>query len=226
MLNKKLSLILLAAAAVVELTSLVWIRGEYRSTMIDGAEYQVPAAIDFKGDFYERNYLPVTVPLTEAPWHGEKAPEKGAEIYLTLTRNADGMMEITGAQDTRPSGDYLITRVMSYIDGMVHFHFPADRMYMSPEQLAKLSIVELSERVQVKNEQKKTTETHRKNELSALIHIKDGRAVIAKVLANGSPVEQTFTTIGKNINVTYAKSAKERDQYSTRINKEEKTQRD
>ena len=56
MLNKKLSLILLAAAAVVELTSLVWIRGEYRSTMIDGAEYQVPAAIDFKGDFYERNY--------------------------------------------------------------------------------------------------------------------------------------------------------------------------
>ena len=121
------------------------------------------------------------------------------------------MMEITGAQDTRPGGDYLITRVLSYIDGMVHFHFPADRMYMSPEQLAKLSIVELSERVQVKNEQKKT---------------KDGRAVIAKVLANGSPVEQTFTTVGKNINVTYAKSAKERDQYSTRINKEEKTQRD
>ena len=35
---------------------------------------------------------------------------------------------------------------LSYIDGMVHFHFPADRMYMSPEQLAKLSIVELSER--------------------------------------------------------------------------------
>lgn len=162
MLNKKLSLILLAVAAVVELTSLVWIRGEYRSTMIDGAEYQVPAAIDFKGDFYERNYLPVTVPLTEAPWHGEKAPEKGAEIYLTLTRNADGMMEITGAQDTRPGGDYLITRVLSYIDGTVHFHFPADRMYMSPEQLAKLSIVELSERVQVKNEQKKTTETHMK----------------------------------------------------------------
>ena len=112
MLNKKLSLILLAAAAVVELTSLVWIRGEYRSTMIDGAEYQVPAAIDFKGDFYERNYLPVTVPLTEAPWHGEKAPEKGEEIYLALTRNADGMMEITGAQDTRPGGDYLITRVL------------------------------------------------------------------------------------------------------------------
>ena len=37
MLSKKMSLILLAAAAVVELTSLVWIRGEYRSTMIDGA---------------------------------------------------------------------------------------------------------------------------------------------------------------------------------------------
>lgn len=217
MLNKKLSLILLAAAAVVELTSLVWIRGEYRSTMIDGAEYQVPAAIDFKGDFYERNYLPVTVPLTEAPWHGENAPEKGAEIYLTLARNADGMMEITGAPGY-PSRWGLPHHSRTVVHRRHRaFPFPCRQEYMSPEQLAKLSIVELSERVQVKNEQKKTTETHRKNELSALIHIKDGRAVIAKVLANGSPVEQTFTTVGKNINVTYAKSAKERDQYSTRI---------
>ena len=36
MLNKKLSLILLAAATVVELTSRVWIRGEYRSTISRG----------------------------------------------------------------------------------------------------------------------------------------------------------------------------------------------
>lgn len=59
-----------------------------------------------------------------------------------------------------------------------------------------------------------------KNEMTALIHIKDGRVTIAKVLANNSPIEQTYTTVGKNINVKYATSGKDRDQYSTRINKQ------
>ena len=56
MISKKLSLILLALVFVIEAGALFWIRGDYRSTMLDGAEYEVPAAIDFKGDFYGRNY--------------------------------------------------------------------------------------------------------------------------------------------------------------------------
>lgn len=221
MVNKKLALLLLGMAALLEIIALVWIRGDYRNTMLDGAEYQVPANIDFKGDFYHRNYLPVTIPVTEALWKGHRLPEKGEEIYLSLSTDKDGFMEITGAQEERPGGDYIITRAMSCIDGGVHFNFPADRMYMSPEQLQKLSVVELSERIQVKNEEKKTTETRMKNEVTALIHVKDGRVTVARVLANGSPVEQTYTTVGKNKNVTYAKSAEERDQYTTRINKKE-----
>lgn len=223
MMHKKFSLILLLVVLAVELISLVWTRGEYRSAMIDGAEYQVPAQIEFKGDFYHKNYLSLNIPYTEAPWKGTATPEKGEEIYLLLARNEEGMMEVTGATDARPGGDYIITRVSSYLDSKVYFTFPADRMYMSPEQLKKLSVVELSERVQVKNEERKTTETHMKNEMTALIHIKDGRVVITKVLANGSPIEQTYTTVGKNMNVQYAKSGKERDQYSTRINAEKKS---
>ncbi len=219
MMKKKFSLILLAIVLAIEVISLVWTRSEYRSALLDGAEYQVPAQIDFKGDFYHKNYLSINIPLTEADWRGSVTPEKGEEIYLTLGRNEEGMMEITGATDQKPGGDYIITRVTSYIEGKVYFQFPADRMYMSPDQLKKLSVVELSERVQVKNEEKKTTETHMKNETTALIHIKDGRVAISKVLANNSPIEQTYTTVGKNKNVQYAKSGKERDQYSTRINK-------
>lgn len=86
MISKKLSLILLAVVFVIEGVSLFWIRGDYRSTMLDGAEYEVPAAIDFKGDFYGRNYLPIYIPLTEAPWKGTATPEKGEEIYLSLIR--------------------------------------------------------------------------------------------------------------------------------------------
>ncbi len=220
MVNKKMTLLLLAMAGLIEIIALVWIRGDYRSTMLDGSEYQVPAHIEFKGDFYHRNYLPVTVPITEVSWKGHRLPEKGEEIYLTLAKNEEGLLEITGAQESKPGGDYIITRVLSCIDGTVHFHFPADRMYMSPEQLQKLPVVELTERVQVKNEEKKTTETRMKNTVTALIHVKDGRVTIAKVLASGSPVDQTYTTVGKNMNISYAKSPGERDQYTTRINAE------
>lgn len=218
MLNKKMALLLLGIVAFIEIVSLVWIRGDYRSTMLDGAEYQVPATIDFKGDFYHKNYLSVAVPITEAPWKGKGIPEKGEEVYLTISKNKAGLMEITGAWDEKSGDDYIAVRVKSYIGGTVYFNFPVDRMYMSPEQLQKLSVVELSERVQVKNEEKETTETHMKNEVTALIHVKDGRVTVAKVLANGSPVEQTYTTVGKNMNITYAKSPDERDQYTTRIN--------
>lgn len=221
MRQKKFSLILLVLVLAVEIISLVWIRGDYRSVMEQGKEYQVPAQIDFKGDFYHRNYLALSIPYTEAPWRGTVTPEQGEEVYLALDKDKDGMMTITGASDGKPVGDYLLVRVSSYLDGNVYFTFPATRMYMSQEQLKKLSVVELSERVQVKNEISKKTETHMKNEVTALLHIQDGRAVVAKVMANGSPIEQTFTTIGKNINVKYAKSPEERDQYSTRINKNE-----
>lgn len=219
MRNKKFSLILLLLVLAVEITALAWMRGDYRSVMQEGAEYQVPAQIDFKGDFYHKNYLSLSIPYTEAPWRGTVTPEKGEEVYLALGKDEDGMMTITGASDGKPAGDYLLVRVASYLDGKVYFTFPADRMYMSQEQLKKLSVVELSERIQVKNEISKKTETHMKNEVTALLHIRDGRAVVAKVMANGSPIEQTFTTVGKNINVKYATGPRERDQYSTRINK-------
>lgn len=226
MISKKLSLILLALVFVIEAGALFWIRGDYRSTMLDGAEYEVPAAIDFKGDFYGRNYLPIYIPLTEAPWKGSVTPEKGQEIYLSFDKNSEGMMELTGASDRKPGGMYIITRVISASDGLVHFNFPADRMYMLPEQLKKLSVVELSERVQLKDKTGKKTETRMKNDLTALVHIKDGRVVISRVLANGSPVEQTYTTVGKNLSVKYARSGKEKDAYSVGRDSESKEWRE
>lgn len=214
MIRKKFALILLALVFVIEAAALFWTRSDFRSVMLDGAEYQVPAAIDFKGDFYGRNYLPLYIPLTEAPWKGSVTPEKGEEIYLSFDKNSEGLLEITGASNVKPGGMYIITRVSSVNEGMVHFRFPADRLYMSPDQLKKLSVVELSERVQVKDEKEKKTETRMKNDLTAIIHIKDGRVAVSKVLANGSPIEQTFTTIGKNLNVKFSRGPKDKDIYS------------
>ena len=104
MIRKNFALILLALVFVIEAAALFWIRSDFRSVMLDGAEYQVPAAIDFRGDFYGRNYLPLYIPLTEAPWKGSVTPEKGEEIYLSFDKNSEGLLEITGASNVKPGG--------------------------------------------------------------------------------------------------------------------------
>lgn len=216
MSRKKIALCLLALVLIFEVSALVWMRGEYRSVMLDGKEYEVPATIDFKGDFYERNYLSVNISIHNALWKGTKIPKKGEEIYLALDKNSKGLGQVLSAYDHAPNGDYLITRATGYSDGKVTFDFPANRMYMPKGELKKLSVVELSERVQVKEDGKKESEEKQKNEITALIHVKDGRATIFKVLAGGSPVEQTYTTVGKSLSVKYASGPKDKDQYGVK----------
>ena len=63
-MNRKYSLLLVLITAVFELAFLVWTRADYRSTLLDGEEYEVPAAIEFHGNFYDRNYIAVSVPIT------------------------------------------------------------------------------------------------------------------------------------------------------------------
>lgn len=213
-MTKKVSLILLLAAALCEIIFLVWMRGDYRSTLLDGTEYEVPASINFQGRFYERNYLPVSVSISEAPWQGDSGVQTGEDIYLVISRNEKGFLQVDHAQAEKPSGDgYIIVRADNLADGTVYFRFPADRMYMLPDQLKKLSVVELSERVRVKDEHTKESKDKMKNEVTAQIHVKDGHVAIGKVLVNGSPVEQIYTTVGRNLRVKYATSGAEEDVY-------------
>lgn len=212
-MNRKYSLLLVLITAVFELVFLVWTRADYRSTLLDGEEYQVPAAIEFQGNFYDRNYIAVNIPITETKWEGEREPETGETIYLVISKGQRGTLILDHAQLSQPPGNYIKTRALHIMGDTVYFNFPADRMYMPPERLKKLSVVELSERVQVSEDNGKT-KTAMKNEITALVRVKDGRAAVSRVLANGGPVEQIFTTVGKNLSVKYATSGDEKDQYN------------
>ena len=212
-MNRKYSLLLVLITAVFELAFLVWTRADYRSTLLDGEEYEVPAAIEFHGNFYDRNYIAVNVPITETKWEGEREPETGETIYLVISKGQRGTLILDHAQHSQPPGNYIKTRALHIMGDTVYFNFPADRMYMPPERLKKLSVVELSERVQVSEDNGKT-KTAMKNEITVLVRVKDGRAAISRVLANGGPVEQIFTTVGKNLSVKYATSGDEKDQYN------------
>lgn len=211
-MSKRTKLILFAVIAVIELLLLLYIRGSYRSTMLEGKEFETPCSVVFHGNFYDRNYLHVDIPVSEAPWEGDTIPEQGQEVYLVIFKDSKGLMGVDHAQADKPDGsDYIRVRVNAIEDGRIHFEFPADRMYMAPETLARLPIVELSERVQVRNGSG-GSESQMKNKLTAILHIKDGRAAIYKVLANGAPIEQTYNTVGKNVEIHYGTSAGDEDQ--------------
>ena len=53
------------------------------------------------------------------------------------------------------------------------------------------------------------------------LDVKDGRVVISQALVNGSPVDQTFLTVGKRLSEKYASGPKEKDTYSVGGTKEE-----
>ncbi|MDY6083983.1 MAG: hypothetical protein SPI25_01830 [Dialister sp.] len=225
-MTKKTSLLVFLAAALCEIVFLVWMRSDYRSTLLDGGEYEVPASIHFQGAFYERNYLPVSINISEASWQGDGGVQAGQEIYLGISKDDSGHLKIDHAQPNKPFSEaYIIARADNLADGTVYFRFPADRMYMLPEQLKKLSVVELSERVRVRDEATKEIQDKMKNEVTAQIHVKDGRVAIGRVLVNGVPVEQIYTTVGKNLRVKYATSGTEKDMYDGQAaltNEEEK----
>ena len=102
-MNRKYSLLLVLITAIFELAFLVWTRADYRSTLLDGEEYEVPAAIEFQGNFYDRNYIAVNVPITETKWEGEREPETGETIYLVIRKGQKGAL-ILGDQLGRVEG--------------------------------------------------------------------------------------------------------------------------
>lgn len=206
--------IFFALVVIGEIVYLSMIRGDYRSTLIDGSEYKVPVSIDFGENFYNNSYLPVHISINKAIWKDDKEASYGETAYLVLKKDERGMMVIDHAQSTVPTGDYVAVKITYVSDSLIYFTFPADRMYMLPERLKKLSVVELSERVRVKNQESGKTETHMKNEVMAVLKVKNGKVAISQVLANGAPIEQTFTTIGKNLSVKYASSGGEKDEYN------------
>lgn len=201
------------AAAAAEAALLFWVRGSFLVTAEEGTVYTAPVSVNFDQNFYNRNYIPLHVSVTKAMWNGKERPATGDEVCLAVSGGKDHVMEALRAQPDRPSGDYVLVRVKSVDGDVVHFDFPADRLYLDAEDIRKISVSELSERVRVKDPETNRVETRLKNSLSAEIRVKEGRAVITDLLVNGSPVKMAYTTVGEAASVKYAARDGEEDEF-------------
>ena len=215
MKSKNMRFILVVAAAVMQMALIGWIRFDFQDTEKNGIAYETPASVDFTGNFYDRNYINVNIPIDHAPWLDAAPPEKGSCIYVSVGKDAKGKLYVKWAGASKPADDYICTHAESFFNGTVYFHFPFRRYYISSEDMKKLPISELSERVRVRDPASGKWETKTKNEVTARFRIKDGDAVITDILVNGLPVTESFNTLGTNIHMTYAASGQDEDRETT-----------
>lgn len=211
-MNKKILWLIFFLIAVAELFLLVWIRGSYRSVEAEGKEFLTPVSVDFSQNFYESNYMTLHIPIQKALWKDANEPVKGEIIYISIRENDKKQLEVIQAQLGKPAGDYIMARASGMDKDIVHFTFPVNRLYMNADELARIPVSELAERIQVKDPDTGRTVSRMKNDVTAQLRIKEGKVVIQNLLVNGNPIQTTFTTVGKNLNIKYANSEKEKDQ--------------
>lgn len=74
-------------------------------------------------------------PEDTTQWKGDTPREEGQQIYVYISRDTSGLMEIQGASAAKPfvGGDYMQATVVSYQDGFVQFQVGFDRYRMAPE---------------------------------------------------------------------------------------------
>lgn len=193
-----------AVLAAVEIIFLGSIRYGFTHTAEAGTAYQTPASVDFGNSFYSRSYIVMNIPLHEAQWKGSNLPRAGETIYLAAARDQKGVLYIKWAELDKPEGDYIITRARSIENGIVYFDIPFRRFYVTPEEMKKLPVSELSERVAAEDGTTGRTVTKMKNHVEAFFRLKDGQGVITDILINGVSVKKSFTTFGDPAAVSYA----------------------
>lgn len=189
-MNKMLKYIVLFAVGIAEITGLVWMRGEYKTTLAEGVVYETPVKVDVEKNDFEGGYIFLDNPINEAAWAGDSVAQVGEAVRLIIAKDKKkGTLEVLHAQRDIPQGDYITVRVTAADDDTIHFEWPADRIYIAGVEKRKQIVEELTRRVPIRDYITDKVVSHLENELMATIRIKDGKTVYEDVKVNGRDVE-------------------------------------
>ncbi len=189
-MNKMAKYIVLFAVGAAEITGLIWMRGEYKTTLAEGVVYETPVKVeDAKNDF-EGGYIFLDNPIDEAAWAGDSVAEVGEAVRLIIAKDKKtGALTVLHAQRDIPQGDYITVRVTQADEDTIHFRWPADRMYIAGAEKKKQLVEELTRRVPIRDYITDKVVSHLENEIIATIRIKDGKTVYEDVKVNGRDVD-------------------------------------
>lgn len=224
MTRKQQYLVAFVIFAAVQLAVLWGIRSDYREVVAEGTVYRIPVAIHqhyYDGTYNTPDYVTVewrpneNAPedmFAQARWlGGADVPTFGETIYVAVARNADGKLEIKGA-DFRPpvQGDYIRTVSRSGEEGIrgsgvVDFSLPFRRYYADQRELEQIpweeyTATDMQELPPVDDSgkvvpgakpEKRAVLRHR---LEAEIRLRNGEGAVTGIFVDGQPIHSMYRT--------------------------------
>ncbi|UUC46162.1 GDYXXLXY domain-containing protein [Flavobacterium cerinum] len=181
-MKTKQFVLLFSIVALIQLavpTSMIW---ENQKTIENGTVYKFKTApIDpndpFIGKYIALQYALESFPSKDSIW------ESGDPVFIYLGKDTDGFATLKKAVKNKEKDnpdDYVIAKVNYNFDGVVHFIFPFNTYYMEE---SKAYDAETAYREQVRD----TTSSY---PTYALVHVKDGKAVLSDVIIKNTPIKE------------------------------------
>ena len=167
--------IIFLIVVLIQFIVLGFIGWRWHNISVDGIPYQWKCVPRLEVSSFGTDYIRVVFPEDTAEWLDSTVPEPGQIVYIQISRDEQGMLQINGASADKPGvgSDYMKGQVVSYYDGTVQFQIGFDRYRIAPEQSDGIYDINGSDNV------------------IASIRMKKGDGIIEGIFVNGIPLESS-----------------------------------
>ena len=184
-MNRNTMLLLVIAAAFVQLAVPVSMIARREAALARGTLYRFPTAPVDPADPFRGRYVALSFRDLTAPLPDEPALHRGDRVHARIATNAAGEAYFASVSRAAPTeGDSLRTRV-SWTGGRVTLQVPFDRLYLD-EDLAPAAEQAYRERSRMGSS----------NDTFALVRVYRGMAVLQDVEAGGVSLREVARTAG------------------------------
>lgn len=158
---------------IIQFGVLGYIGWRWHNISVDGIPYQWKAVPRLEASAFGTDYIRVVFPEDTAKWLDDTPPAVGEPIYIKISRDDKGLMQIEGASTTKPGygSDYMNAVVVAYDAGVVQFKVAFDRYRIAPELTDGIYDITNDDSV------------------IASIRMKKGDGIIEGIFVNGIPLE-------------------------------------
>ena len=171
--------IVLIVTVIFQLLFLFYHSWRWRNITVDGIPYQWRCVLRLETSAFGTDYIRVIFPEDTTTWNDEVLPVKGQDVYVAISQDQQGIMEIKGASANVPAdrSDYMKAEITA-VDRdsrTVQFQVGFDRYRIVPEYTDGIYDITGSDSV------------------IASVRMKKGDGVIEGIFVNGIPLESSST---------------------------------
>ncbi|WP_301860747.1 hypothetical protein [uncultured Megasphaera sp.] len=163
------------AAVILQLSALAYVGWRWHNIGVDGIPYQWHCLPRLEVSSFGTDYVRVVFPEDTTAWLDTgTVPEANEPIYVYISHDDKGMIQIQGASAEKPGigQDYMDARVVSYDGSAVQFQVDFGRYRIAPELADGIYNINSTDNV------------------IASIRMKKGEGVIEGIFINGIPLEE------------------------------------